>query len=101
MRYLYNMEIDIPANLNSIIIASGLQALSNDQFFKLLTFYNWCKSTERYVIIATKHLCENPYMLNLNKSFEELYKDIISAYRLYHSNCMLTYKSKNKPNYRY
>ena len=92
--------IDVPQKLENIFRATNLQALQKDSFLKLVTFYNWCESTDRYAIITTKCLCEHSSMIKHDISFEELYKDALSCYCMAHPNCMLTAKARNKP-YRY
>lgn len=91
--------LNLPYKLNEIIKATKLRALEYDKFKKLVSFYEWCKSTCRYATIAAKTICENPVMLNETIQFEDLYKEIIERYKTYHPNCMLTSKSKKQPEY--
>ena len=91
--------LSLPYKLNEIIKANKLRALEYDKFKKLVSFYEWCKSTCRYATIAAKTICENPIMLNKTIQFEDLYKEIIERYKVYHPNCMLTAKSKKQPEY--
>ena len=91
--------LNLPYKLNEIIKATKLCALEYDKFKKLVSFYEWCKSTCRYATIAAKTICENPVMLNETIQFEDLYKEIIERYKTYHPNCMLTSKSKIQPEY--
>lgn len=91
--------LNLPYKLNEIIKATKLRALEYDKFKKLVSFYEWCKSTCRYATIAAKTICENPVMLNETIQFEDLYKEIIERYKTYHPNCMLTSKSKIQPEY--
>lgn len=91
--------LSLPYKLDAIIKATKLRALEYDKFKKLVSFYEWCKSTCRYATIAAKTICENPIMLNKTIQFEDLYKEIIERYKVYHPNCMLTAKSKKLPEY--
>ena len=91
--------LNLPYKLNEIINATKLRALEYDKFKKLVSFYEWCKSTCRYATIAAKTVCENPVILNKTIQFEDLYKEIIERYKTYHPNCMLTAKSKIQPEY--
>lgn len=91
--------LNLPYKLNEIIKATKLRALEYDKFKKLVSFYEWCKSTCRYATIAAKTICENPVMLNKTIQFEDLYKEIIERYKVCHPNCMLTSKSKQQPEY--
>ena len=91
--------LSLPYKLNEIINATKLRALEYDKFKKLVSFYEWCKSTCRYATIAAKTICENPVILNQTIQFEDLYKEIIERYKTYHPNCMLTSKSKQQPEY--
>lgn len=91
--------LNLPYKLNEIIKATKLRALEYDKFKKLVSFYEWCKSTCRYATIAAKTICENPVILNETIQFEDLYKEIIERYKTYHPNCMLTSKSKIQPEY--
>lgn len=91
--------LSLPYKLDEIIRATKLRALEYDKFKKLVSFYEWCKSTCRYATIAAKTVCENPVILNQTIQFEDLYKEIIERYKTYHPNCMLTAKSKQQPEY--
>lgn len=91
--------LNLPYKLNEIIKATKLRALEYDKFKKLISFYEWCKSTNRYATIAAKTICENPVILNKTIQFDDLYKEIIERYKTYHPNCMLTSKSKKQPEY--
>ena len=91
--------LNLPYKLNEIIKATKLRALEYDKFKKLVSFYEWCKSTCRYATIVAKTVCENPVILNKTIQFEDLYKEIIERYKTYHPNCMLTAKSKKQPEY--
>lgn len=91
--------LNLPYKLNEIIKATKLRALEYDKFKKLVSFYEWCKSTNRYATIAAKTICENPVILNKTIQFDDLYKEIIERYKVYHPNCMLTSKSKKQPEY--
>ena len=91
--------LSLPYKLDEIIKATKLRALEYDKFKKLVSFYEWCKSTSRYATIAAKTICENPVILNKTIQFEDLYKEIIERYKTYHPNCMLTSKSKKQPEY--
>ena len=91
--------LKLPYKLNEIIKATKLRALEYDKFKKLVSFYEWCKSTCRYATIAAKTICENPVILNQTIQFEDLYKEIIERYKTYHPNCMLTSKSRKQPEY--
>jgi hypothetical protein len=91
--------LNLPYKLNEIIKANKLRALEYDKFKKLVSFYEWCKSTNRYATIAAKTICENPVILNKTIQFDDLYKEIIERYKTYHPNCMLTSKSKKQPEY--
>lgn len=91
--------LNLPYKLNEIIKATKLRALEYDKFKKLVSFYEWCKSTCRYATIAAKTICENPVILNETIQFEDLYKEIIERYKTYYPNCMLTSKSKIQPEY--
>lgn len=91
--------LNLPYKLNEIIKATKLRALEYNKFKKLVSFYEWCKSTNRYATIAAKTICENPVILNKTIQFDDLYKEIIERYKTYHPNCMLTSKSKKQPEY--
>lgn len=91
--------LNLPYKLNEIIKANKLRALEYDKFKKLVSFYEWCNSTNRYATIAAKTICENPVILNKTIQFDDLYKEIIERYKTYHPNCMLTSKSKKQPEY--
>lgn len=91
--------LNLPYKLNEIIKANKLRALEYDKFKKFVSFYEWCKSTNRYATIAAKTICENPVILNKAIQFDDLYKEIIERYKTYHPNCMLTSKSKKQPEY--
>lgn len=91
--------LNLSYKLNEIIKATKLRALEYDKFKKLVSFYEWCKSTNRYATIAAKTICENPVILNKTIQFDDLYKEIIERYKTYHPNCMLTSKSKKQPEY--
>lgn len=91
--------LNLPYKLNEIIKATKLRALEYDKLNKLISFYDWCKSTCRYATIAAKTICENPVILNKTVQFEDLYKEIIERYKVCHPNCMLTSKSKQQPEY--
>ena len=86
--------IDIDEKLEQIINASKLKCLAIDKFKKLVAFYNWCKDTNRYSIIAAKTICESPLLLNPTVQFEELYDDIIHRYAMYNPTFMATSKSR-------
>lgn len=98
---VYSVEyIDIDEKLEQIINASKLKCLEINKFKKLVAFYNWCKNTRRYAIIAAKTICESPLLLNPTVQFEELYDDIIHRYAMYNPTFMATPKSripKQKP----
>ena len=69
--------LNLPYKLNEIIKANKLRALEYDKFKKFVSFYEWCKSTNRYATIAAKTICENPVILNKTIQFDDLYKEII------------------------
>ena len=94
--YLYQYE---NASQSKRTLSTKLRAIEYDKFKKFVSFYEWCKSTNRYAIIAAKTICENPVILNQTIQFEDLYKEIIERYKTYHPNCMLTSKSKQQPEY--
>ena len=88
--------IDINPKLEEILNASKLKCLPYDKFIKLNKFFNWCKETNRYAILAAKVICDYPRMLTPTVQFEELYKDAIDGYKTYDPRCFINENSRTQ-----